>query len=147
MFKYETIFSTIQLLSHKQNIVSLSLLYRYYYDWCSDELHSLVPPVLTMTARSHHAIFTVVNHPYSVRAPLITSKFHLNSFLLRTLTFVEQTSERLLPWKLQSWSLYDQGRHIYFLLIILSYFPFLSFKITLSNWVTLGPCIGLTINK
>lgn len=38
-------FSLSNLLSHRYNIESLSLFYRYFYDIYWDELYSLVPPV------------------------------------------------------------------------------------------------------
>ena len=35
--------SSLQSLAHHRNVVSLSLFYRYYFGWCSDELAELVP--------------------------------------------------------------------------------------------------------
>lgn len=47
-----------------------SLLYRYFNGKCSDEIRSLVPPVLNFTARTRHATHIAENHPHSLHIPL-----------------------------------------------------------------------------
>lgn len=65
--------------SHRQNVPSLSLLYRDFHEKCSDELHSLVP-VITIMARTRHATIVVANQQESLRIWFVRSKFHSNSF-------------------------------------------------------------------
>lgn len=36
---------------------------RYYHGRCLDELHPLIPPAQTFTARTPSAMFMVANHP------------------------------------------------------------------------------------
>lgn len=52
-------------LPHRQNVASLSLLYRYSYGKCSDELYCLVPPVLILTVKTCNATRIVAKHPYT----------------------------------------------------------------------------------
>lgn len=53
------LFSTLQLLSYKQNVTILSLLYRYFHGRQSGELHSIVSPVQTFTTRTRLTTYTV----------------------------------------------------------------------------------------
>lgn len=41
----DELFSTLQILSNRQNVASSSLLYCYFRGKCSDDLHSLVPSI------------------------------------------------------------------------------------------------------
>lgn len=84
----DKIFSTFQLLSHRHNLTSLSLLYRHFQVKCSDELHSLILPVLTLTTRTRHATHIVTNLPYSLRIPMVINQFHSNSFFHEPLTYI-----------------------------------------------------------
>ena len=43
------LYSTLQLLSHRRNVASISLFYRYFHGKCSHELHSRVPPLSKQT--------------------------------------------------------------------------------------------------
>ena len=40
----DALFSSLQPLSHRRDVASLSLFYRYFHGKCSSELQSLVPP-------------------------------------------------------------------------------------------------------
>ena len=48
----ETLFASLQSLSHRRNVASLSLFDRYFYGKCWDELHLLVPPVRDLPIRT-----------------------------------------------------------------------------------------------
>ncbi len=80
----DDLFSTLAPLSLRRDVASLSLLYRYFHGRCSNELHSLVPPLQTFRVRTRLAAFTQSNHPYTLRSPLIRNQFHENSFFPRT---------------------------------------------------------------
>ena len=75
----DELFSSLEPLSHRRDVASLSLLYRYFHGKCSDALHSL-----TFTARTRLATSTVANHPHFLRLPNIRRKFHADSFIPRT---------------------------------------------------------------
>lgn len=73
-------------LSHRRNAASFSL---FYYDFdveISNKLYSLVPPTLTLTAKTHLAAYTEANRTHSFRIPLGRSKFYFTNFLPRTAT-------------------------------------------------------------
>lgn len=55
----EKLSSILQILSHKQNVASLWLLYQYLHGQC---LHILVPPVITFMANTRHATHILANH-------------------------------------------------------------------------------------
>lgn len=61
-------------LIHRRDVLNLLLLCLYLHGKCSYELHSLVPQV---TAKTHHATYIVLNHPYSLHIP--SSKISLFS--------------------------------------------------------------------
>ena len=58
--------SGLQSLSHRRNVASLSLFYRYYNGLCSDELSALVPPrkVFVRSTRS-----AAKSHLHTVEIP------------------------------------------------------------------------------
>lgn len=72
----------VQKRLHRWDVASLSPFNRYFHGKCPDEMHSLVPPVLTF--RTSHAKHIVVNHPHSLSIPLMSSMFHSNSFFSLT---------------------------------------------------------------
>lgn len=48
----DEIFFTLQILSHRQNFSSLSLLYPYFHGKCFNEIHSLVIQVQNIKSRT-----------------------------------------------------------------------------------------------
>ena len=77
----DELFGTLQPLSHRRDVSSLSLLYRYFHGRCSDELRQMVPPLKefvrsTRLARS--------SHQYVLDIPKAKSNFHSQSFFPRT---------------------------------------------------------------
>lgn len=81
----DKIISTLRHLSQRWNVASLSLLYRNFYGKYSDELYSLVPPVLFFTASTRHVTLIVAIH---------TRYFH--SSLVRSFTWAASPREPLL---------------------------------------------------
>lgn len=73
----------LQRLFDRRYITSHQQLYRYFRDKCSDELHLLVPPGLTFTAKTHHVMRTVAKNLHSLHLPLLGCQFHSTSFFPR----------------------------------------------------------------
>lgn len=77
--------STLQPLSHRQYVVSISLFYHYFHGKCPDKLHSLVTSTLTLSAKFYHAAYIETNQPHFLRIPSVGSKFHSDSFFPKLL--------------------------------------------------------------
>ena len=77
----EELFNTLQPLSHRRDVASLSLFYHYFHGRCSEELHSLVPALRSFPVRTR---FAVTAHPYHVDVQSGRTMFHANSFFPRT---------------------------------------------------------------
>lgn len=84
----DELFSILQSLSHRWNVARLSLHYCYGRGSDKWQFRKLKPSQLGS------AMFTVANHPHSLCATLIRSKFHSDIFP-RTYIW-EQTPERML---------------------------------------------------
>ena len=76
----EELYGKLQPLSPRRDVASLALFYRYYLGLCSEELHSIVPPLKTFerTTRSSRSI--QVNHPQYPLAPRVNRNFHGDIF-------------------------------------------------------------------
>ena len=68
--------SDLQALSHRWDIASISLFYKYYYGKCSSELVNLVPPK-RVTVRS--TCFSEQMHRRTINSPLCSTKFYQSS--------------------------------------------------------------------
>ena len=68
--------ANLQPLSHRRDVASLSLFYKYYNGHCSKELASLVPSTKIHSRVTRHSI---KSHPFSVTVPKCSKNFH--SFL------------------------------------------------------------------
>ena len=79
----DELFSSLQPLSLRSNVASLSLFYRYFHGKCSDELHSLVPPIREFSRNTRFAKSTT-SHPYFLQLPFTRCVFHSNNFFPRT---------------------------------------------------------------
>ena len=73
--------STLQPLSHRRDVASLSLFYKYYHGNCSQELFSLVPHG-RLSVRSTR--FSESLHQYAVDIPRCKRNFYHTSFFPRT---------------------------------------------------------------
>ena len=86
--------SRLQPLSHRRNVASLCLFYKYFNGECSDELHALVPP------RRKHPLQTqqaARPHPYTVEIPRCKRAFYSNSFFPRTVRHWNSLPEFCFP--------------------------------------------------
>ena len=63
----------LDFLSHRRNVASLSLFYRYFHADCSSELANYMPPFLPQLYNS--------SHPYSVHLPNERVNQYLHSFI------------------------------------------------------------------
>lgn len=80
------LFPTLQLLSHRRNIATSSLLYRYFRGKCEEALHSLVQPVRHSQLDSHHVFI-----------PFVWSRFHSDIFSWRPVTLLNRLPRECFP--------------------------------------------------
>ena len=52
---------TLDFLAHRRSVSALSLFYRYYYGFCSDEIKSIILPKASF---SRNTRFSKIQHPY-----------------------------------------------------------------------------------
>ena len=70
--------ASLELLAHIENIVSLSLFYRYYFGWCSSELADLVPFPHSRGSSTRWSSNSL--HDFSVTIPRCYRDVYVNSF-------------------------------------------------------------------
>ncbi|XP_065645759.1 uncharacterized protein LOC136076213 [Hydra vulgaris] len=73
--------ANLQPLSHCRNVASLSLFYKYYNGYCSNELASLVPSTKFHFRVTRHLI---KSHPFTATVPKCSKSSYSSSFFLRT---------------------------------------------------------------
>ena len=73
--------SNLQSLSHRRNVASLSLFYRYYNGMCSSELSTLVP---TKKVFGRPTRLASLSHRFTVEVPFCRTQFYKRSFFPRT---------------------------------------------------------------
>ena len=86
--------ANLQPLSHRRDVASLSLFYKYYHGNCSSELADLVPPkrVSVRTTR-----FSERLHPHSVKPPRCRRNFYRYSFFPQTADLWNSLAEECFP--------------------------------------------------
>ena len=77
----DELFSTLPPLSHRRDVASLSLFYRYYNGKCSKELHSLIPPKKEFGRETR---LSRKSHEHTLSIPTVGNKYHGQSFIPRT---------------------------------------------------------------
>ena len=90
----DSLFSTLQPLSHRRNVASLALLYRYYNGRCSNELQEMVPPRKTFARNTR---FSVNVHPHFLEVNTSVQNFHMQSFFPRTATLWNSLPSHCFP--------------------------------------------------
>ena len=73
--------ASLESLSHRRNVASLSLFYRYYFDRCSSELAQLVPLLFSQGRSTRYSDRL---HDFSVTIPRCYKDVYVNSFFPRT---------------------------------------------------------------
>lgn len=76
----DDLFSFFSLFPHRHNVTWLSLLYCYFHDKCSYEIHSLVSPVQTFISKICYAMYVEMNHTHSLHIPNVMKMFYSNNF-------------------------------------------------------------------
>ena len=82
---------SLEALAHRQNVASLSLLYRYYFGRCFSELDQLVPFAFS---RGRSTCYSDKLHDFSVTIPRCYKNIYVNSFFLGTARLWNS-----LPWE------------------------------------------------
>ena len=72
---------TLQSLSHRRNVASLSLFYKYLHGHCSDDLKVLTPDI---KAFSRVTRYSTKAHSMTVQVPSCNKTFYTTSFFPRT---------------------------------------------------------------
>ena len=72
--------SNLQSLSHRRNVASLSLFYKYFHGSCSNELKSLTPILKSFNRVTR---YSANSHPFTVQLPFCNRQFYLTSFCPR----------------------------------------------------------------
>ena len=73
--------ASLEPLTHRQNVASLSLFYRYYFSRCSSELDQVVPLPFSQGRSTHYSERL---HDFSVTIPRCYKDVYVNSFFPRT---------------------------------------------------------------
>ena len=73
--------TSLEPLDHRQNVVTFSLFYRYYFGRCSSELAQLVP---LPYSRGRSTRYSDRLHDFSVTIPRCYKDVYVNSFFPRT---------------------------------------------------------------
>ena len=72
--------SSLQTLSHRRSVATLSLFHRYFHGKCSSSLFSLVPPVRKFERATRPS---ASSHSYTLDVPRCRTRSYTNSFIPR----------------------------------------------------------------
>ena len=86
--------SDLQALSHRRDVASLSLFYKYYYGKCSSEFADLVPPK-RVTVKSNR--FSEQMHHHTVNSPMCRTKFYYSSLFSSTAALWNSLTNECFP--------------------------------------------------
>ena len=81
-------------MSHRRNVGSLSLLYRYFHGHCSKELLGLVPAPQHLGPSTRYA---AASHPFCLEIPRSRTKHHMKSFFPRTVRLWNSLPSSVFP--------------------------------------------------
>ena len=84
----------LQALSHRRDVASPNLFYKYYHGKCSSEFADLVPSN-RVTVRSTR--FSEQMHRHTVNSPMCRSKFYQSSFFPRTAALWSSLTNECFP--------------------------------------------------
>ena len=92
----ENLFSKLQPLSHRRDVASLSLFYRYFHGHCSEDLASLMPrrySTFNSSIQTHRS----VRNNWAVYLPRRNTSTYSNSFIPRTATLWNSIPDSCFP--------------------------------------------------
>ena len=72
---------TLDSLAHHRSVSALSLFYRYYHGFCSDEIKSIIPP---KASSARNTRFFNIQHPYALKLDTNRTNAFANSFIPMT---------------------------------------------------------------
>ena len=72
---------TLDSLAHRRSVSALSLFYRYYHGFCSDEIKSIIPPKASFAWNTR---FSKIQHPYALKLGTNRTRAFANSFIPMT---------------------------------------------------------------
>ena len=75
------LYSTLEPLSHRRDVASLSLFYRYYFGRCSDGLHTSMFPTFVASRPTRRVNFL---HSFCVQVPQSRTVSRSSGFFVRT---------------------------------------------------------------
>ena len=73
-----TLTNTFNSLSHRRSISALSLFYRYYHGFCSDEIKSIIPPKASFARNTR---LSKIQHPYALKLDTNSTNAFAFSFI------------------------------------------------------------------
>lgn len=76
------LFFTLQALSHRRFFASFSLFCRYLHGKCSNDLPSIVPSTIILTAKTRYPTYNEAKYP--IHIPLVVRKFHTKRLISRS---------------------------------------------------------------
>ena len=86
--------ASLEPLTHRGNVTSLSLFYRYYFGRCSSELAQLIPLPFS---RGRSTRYSDKLHDFSVTIRRFRKDVYVNSFFPRTATLWNSLSRQCFP--------------------------------------------------
>ena len=69
---------TLDSLAHRRSVSALSLFYRYYHGFCSDEIKSIIPPNASFVRNTR---FSKIQRPYALKLDTNRTNTFANSFI------------------------------------------------------------------
>ena len=92
------LYSTLQPLSHRRDVVSISLFYRYFHGKWSTQLHSLVPPLHGFRRQTRYSN----DNPSSFKSQNLTTNFTKLALFPAQQNFGTPYHQRLSPMNISS---------------------------------------------
>ena len=133
---------SLEPVTHRQNVASLSLFYRYYFGRCLSELPELVPLQIT------GPLVILIGCIISMSSFADVLRIYFNSFFSRTARLWSFLSAKYFPLTCHVYGFKSRvNRHVFELflnsfLLSFSSFVFFIFLVTISFAVVVQPCMG-----
>ena len=69
---------TLDFLAHRRSVSALSLFYRFYHGFCSDEIKSIIPQKASFARNMR---FSKIQHPYALKLDTNRTNAFANTFI------------------------------------------------------------------